>query len=118
MNDSLDIKRVFGPIVKYFWLVTLAVLLGIAYGQREAKRMLRVYESRSTIKLNDQHTALTKFLEHIEAFSVIGKYTVELEVMRSDRILQMAIELMDLPISYYHYAEDNWRDQYPATLFQ
>ncbi|MEM6346202.1 MAG: hypothetical protein AAF927_20095 [Bacteroidota bacterium] len=118
MNDSLDIKRVFGPIVKYFWLVTLAILFGIAYGQREAKHMLRVYESRATIKLNDQHTALTKFLEHIEAFSVIGKYTVELEVMRSDRILQMAIELMDLPISFYRHADGNWRDQYPATLFQ
>lgn len=117
MNDSLDIKRVFGPIVKLFWLVALAVLAGVGYGQKTAKEMLRIYESRSTLKLNDQHTALTKFLEHIEAFSVIGKYIVELEIMRSDRILQKAIERMDLPIGYYRFRDGNWRDQYPQNLF-
>ncbi|MEL6651580.1 MAG: hypothetical protein AAFQ87_12340, partial [Bacteroidota bacterium] len=117
MNDSLDIKRVFGPLVRYSWLIIIMVLLGIRHGQNEARKMLRVYESRATVKLNDQYTALTKFLEHIEAFSIIGHFNVELMVMRSDRILQRAIEIIDIPVSYYRFEDDNWRDQYPREPF-
>lgn len=117
MNDRLDIIRVFGPILKRFWIVGIFVALGMAYGARKSDHMLEVWESRSTIKLNDQHSALTKFLEEIESFSVIGKYTVELEVMRSDRILEKAVQRMNLPFSFFRFSQENWRDLYARPAF-
>ncbi|MEO0470244.1 MAG: hypothetical protein AAF206_11525 [Bacteroidota bacterium] len=118
MNDAADIRRLFRPLYRGFGFLVLCMIYGLYSGREKADSMLPVYESRATIKLNDEHSALTKFLEEVESFSTIGGHTVELTVIRSETFLRQAFEMMDVEVSYFRKRFESWRDLYQRELFR
>ena len=117
MNDADEIRQILRPITRNWWLVLSFSIAGLIYGYNRYEKMPPSFQARSGVQINDVHSSSSTFLKGIESFSLVGEYTVEMTLMRSDFLIQRAYRRLDVKTSWYVKEGKIQRDLYKQSPF-
>lgn len=118
MNDAEDIRRVFRPLIKFWWFILIGGLMGLGKGYQKFNTALPSYQARASIKVNDQFTEASKFMEELENFSYVGDKLDVLALIRSKYMISRAIDSLDIDVYYYVHERENMHNLYPRPPFK
>ena len=117
MNDSGEIRHLIRPIFRMWWLILACMIAGLIYGYNRFQNHPPLYQARSSLQIDDAQSSNAQFLAKFESFSLIGEYTSELGIMRSDYMIRKAYAQLDVGVFYYRKQGNLWQNLYGTPIF-
>lgn len=118
LNDSGEIRRTFRPLIRAWWFIFFMAGLGAYVGYQEFRSESPSFEARATIQVNDKHSSGSEFLENFEAFSVVGEFLLEMEMIRSSFLIRKALQKLSLKTAYFQTHPKGWKQHYKVLPFE
>lgn len=76
------------------------------------------YQARATLQVNDKNSSPSAFLEDFEAFSMVGEFLLEMELIRSTYLIRKALKKIPIKIGYWKMEPNGWVQQYKPLPFK
>ncbi|MEM8890796.1 MAG: hypothetical protein AAGD28_22665, partial [Bacteroidota bacterium] len=118
LNDSGEIRRTFRPLIRAWWFIVFMAGLGAYMGYQGFRSESPSFEARATIQVNDKHSSGSEFLENFEAFSVVGEFLLEMEMIRSSFLIRKALKKLPIKTAYFQTHPKGWKQHYKVLPFE
>ncbi|MDW3646468.1 MAG: hypothetical protein R8P61_05385 [Bacteroidia bacterium] len=118
LNDSGEIRRTFRPLIRAWWFILFMAGLGAYLGYQGFRSENPSFEARATIQVNDKHSSGSEFLENFEAFSVVGEFLLEMEMIRSSFLIRKALKKLSIKTAYFQSHPKGWKQLYKVLPFE
>ncbi|MEM6803928.1 MAG: hypothetical protein AAF696_21160 [Bacteroidota bacterium] len=112
INDSGEIRRLFRPLIRSWWFIVFMAALGSYQGYQAFLTQSPSFQARATIQVHDKNTSGAEFLEHFEAFSLVGEFLFELDILRSTYLIRQAVERLPLKMALWESRPLGWHQYY------
>ena len=119
MNDFQNIKRLLLPLLRGAPFILACMAIGLAIAYKSLLYTNPTYESTTKIKLDDfgQGVSGALLYKDFDVFSNTNKVAAEIELLKSNVLIEKAIDSLDFDISYYRVGAIRTTELYHDSPF-
>lgn len=120
MNDFKDIAKLLKPLIKGSPVILFLVIVGVLTARKAVNYMTPKYESVAKIKLDDSNGGLSNTIlyKDFELFPTGNKIATEIEVLKSEELLQKVAQALDFDVAYFRVGQVKTSEMYQQTPFR
>ena len=119
MNNIQSIKNMLLPYLKGAVVVVFLVIFTVSLTYRALDYVVPKYESTTKLKIenNSEGVSSLNLYKNFDVFSVFNKVKTEEEILKSDELLSLVINIINEPVRYYRIGEMRTSEMYKETPF-
>ena len=121
-NQDIDFKRILRLILGHWWLIVLCLAIGLAAANLYIRYTEPIYSSSGSIIIKDEESsslgADAAKLDGFDKFQTKKNLSTEMEIIKSNPVVQHAVGLMDfVGVSYFAKGRFKTTELYKDTPF-
>lgn len=120
MFNKNDVRRIILPLVKGLPIIAITLFSAIFIALRVINYSVPMYEATAKIKLDDQQFGVShnNLFKDFDLFSSVNKIDAEVEILKSQLLINKALQTMRDDVHYYRNGSIKTSEMYKASPFK